>query len=188
MAPSQTSILNLIPNAIAVRFTDKLITKVQNNPDPGADAGAGLVMIGKLQDDPTVTELNILIRPGGEDWPHTLNLHDGTSPTDELVHEMGGLGTIHWRRRFLIKLKLVFPGEFDPLEAHRKSNLVLSRTENALESMVPFRAGPDSFGERSSRVEVNETYLTQGGGPGIFFFRGELKITVFTQKDIVETD
>lgn len=181
---TQTSILNLITDAIEDRLTEKLITDLDDNPDPDEEAQAGVVLQGKLLDDPTITSINIIIRGGDDKWPHTLNVADQTTAVRELAYEIGG-GAFN-KRRFIIYLKLFFEGEFEPAVAREKANIVLSRVENAIWSQN-IRAIPrDSFGEKIWRHEVNDSWIRDGGGPGIYIYRGQVFVTYFTNVDVRE--
>ena len=186
--PTQTSINWLIKQAMNVQLTQKLITDLDNNPDPDADGQLGLLLVGKLYDDPTNTRLNVLIRNGAKDWEHSLIVADQSTAMSEMgVYEMGGdYGGTSFKRRYIIQLKLFFPGEQDQDTAVEISDLVLSRTENAVETMRDqFPIGPDSFGETAWRFEVNDSWSRESGGPGDFIGRGEVKLSVYTTKNIL---
>lgn len=182
--PEQTSILNLITEAIEERLTEKLITDLVDNPDPDDEAQAGVVLQGKLLDDPTITQINVIIRGGDDKWAHTLNVADQTTAVRELAYEIGG-GAFN-KRRFVIYLKLFFEGEFDSAVARKKANVVLSRVENAIWSQN-IRAIPrDTFGEKIWRHEVNDSWMRDGGGPGIYIYRGQVFVSYFTNVDVRE--
>lgn len=188
--PDQTSILNLLIYAIRDRLTDKLITAFDGDPDPEDEAQAGLVLVGKLQEDPTDTLINIIIREGNDldDWRHSLNVSDPKSGWAEQIYEIGGpYPTVTNKRRYVIQLRLFYESEFDPDVARTKSNVILSRVEHALWTMSLGGIGRDSFGESPHAVEISESYLRQSGGPGTYIFKGEIKLAFVTSFDPEES-
>src|SRR3990172_6871581 len=96
MALDQTSILNILPDALVTRLTAKLIT------EPDDDAKATNVIRGRLRDD--AEGLIILkVEEGGESWPHRLNINQGgmRAPTYQVGGPNGEGGAFH-RKRFVI--------------------------------------------------------------------------------------
>ena len=186
---AQTSITYLCMQALKTQLTQELITDLDDNPDPFGEGQLGLLISGKLFDDPTITELNLLIRNGGQDWEHSMNVADQTTAFGELVYEMGGnYGARFYKRRFTIQLKLFYPNLHDQEVMIASSNLILNRAENAVWRVAHDQRpiGPDSFGEIAHHVEVNDSWLREGGGPGTFIARGEIKLTFMTQISIVD--
>src|SRR5436190_15928771 len=70
---SETDIDDMIMDATEARLLKYLKTDVSD------DAKAGIVRLGKLQDDPTTQKINILLHPGGEEYKNTLNVHNSPS-------------------------------------------------------------------------------------------------------------
>ena len=186
---AQTSISYLCMQALKTQLTKALITDLDDNPDPFGEGQLGLLISGKLFEDPTITKLNMLIRNGGDDWEHTLNVADQTTAFGELAYEMGGnYGGRFFKRRFTIQLKLFYTNEFDQDVMIESSNLILNRAENAIWRVARDQRpiGPDSFGEIAHHVEVNDSWLREGGGPGDFIARGQIDLTFMTQISIVD--
>lgn len=166
-----TSILNTLQEAAIDRLSERLIT---DTPD---STQAGLIREGLLQDDPTDTQINLLIHPGDKDWKHELYVtqHGISSP----YYEIGGGST--WMRRFTVEFQLFFDGEDDRSVARTKAHVVLSRAEHALKTMtVP--ADQDDFGEAGFLIQVRDSYLEESGGEGTFIWRGEIRIEFMTEK------
>lgn len=173
---SHTSILNELMDAVLDHLEDRLIDDVTDHTP------VGLVRIGRLQSDPTIAELNIMIRNGGEDWRHK-RPNDEHHALEHMHHpygELGGRAAQFWLRRFEIELSLFFVGETDQAAATRSANLILSRAQHALLGM-PIPDITDDFGERPLLVDVEDAYLEESGGPGNYIHRGYLRIEFLTE-------
>lgn len=171
------AICNLLMDSLADHLSAALMTNVTD------DAKAGLVRCGKLQDDPTIGEINLLIHPGYEAWPHVLN-RDAEGPgMNAPTYEIGsedGLMPQFFRRRFRVELKLFFDGELERDTARRKADAVLARLEHAiLTTPLP---PPDDFGESAYMVGIDKSHLYEGGGEGTFIWRGSVWLEFMTQK------
>lgn len=174
-----TSTYNLTMEALRDRLSEILIDGV---PDTEITQ-AGLIQVGKLQDDPTDTIINLLVQVGRQDSdPHILNTNndgpDGSAPT----YQIGGI-TAWYRNRFEIEFRLFFDGDYDRDESRTKAHIVLSRAKWALMT-IDLRAIPrDSFGERPHMISIYEMKITEGGGEGTFIWRGDLKLEVIGDQE-----
>jgi len=169
VALDQTSILNILPDALVTRLTEKLIT------DPDDDAKATNVIRGRLRDDPEGLII-VKVEEGGEPWPHRLNINQGGMRA--ATYEIGGTnyGSFH-RKRFVIVFELHF-GEGDAVTQERKAKVVYSRTQHAIHTMdMPTR---DDFGERASMVQIAGGYLTDDGGDADFVWNGMIWVEFLT--------
>jgi hypothetical protein len=169
---TDTSLLNILLEAVADRLTDTLIDDVS----VGDPTLAGLVRSGKLQADPTAAKINVLVHFGSKEWPHEVNTnHTGLRAP---IREIGGVETVYQLRRFRVELALFFSGERDRDVARTKAHVVLSRAQHALMTIeMPVQ---DSFGESPMLSNVASSYLLESGGPGNFIWRGELKVEFLT--------
>jgi hypothetical protein len=190
--PEQVSIINLLMTAIVNRLVDylQLIPGTDFEEDFETEALAGLIRAGKLQDDPTVLQTNILVHPATKDAPNVL--YDSSSVSGMRVsasYEIGGLAPVRWNiRRFHVELRLFFDNELERPVAQTKAQLILSRAEHALHMMNANMAavGIDTFGEAAHMLQASSSYLREGGGPGTFIWRGEVKVDVLTSLDPVD--
>lgn len=167
----EQSLLNVLMEAVVDRLARNLIDDVAD------ETQAGLVRAGKLQDDPTLTEINILVHPGGEDWPD--ELYTDQKGVRSPVYEMGG--GEYWMRRFKLQLALYFDRELDRSVAREKAMVVYSRTKNLLKSM-PIPDYRDDFGERAHYLQISKSYLFEGGGEGTFIWNGTIWIEFLTNQ------
>lgn len=173
---SQTTVLNAFLEDTVDWLSQELLLDVSD------ETKAGLVRAGKLQDDPTVAELNILIRMGNDEWRHR------RAPKDHhaLAHvgafqELGATVAQFWLRRYVLDLKLTYIGEVDRIVAQASANLILARAEDALlRSAMPDL--DDSFGERALLIDLEDSYLNETGGPGAFIHRGFIRFEVLTER------
>lgn len=174
------SILNVLMVAVVDRLTQVLIT------DADDDAKAGLVRAGKLQDDPTLARINLLIHPGDDKWPHTLNISTEGPAMFAPTYEIGGglpgrsfQGSVSLKRRFIVEMKLFFDGEVYRLRAQKRANAVLSRALWALYTMlIPNTI--DDFGETASMIQIVDNYIHEAGGEGEFIWRGAINLEFMT--------
>jgi hypothetical protein len=176
-----TSILNILLDAVAERLKLKLLT------EPVDDAKAGLVRTGKLQDDPNAKKVNILVHPGGKDHPDLINTDTvGTSGMGGTIHEIGGYGSSTYRRRIDVEFQIFYSQEANRNTARMKANVAASRALHAIMTF-PFESIPaDSFGEHAYAVQVTQMYLFEGGGEGDFNWRGEMQIEFMTNHEPTE--
>jgi len=179
----QTGIVNILLEATAERLLQKLLTDVTD------ESKAGLVRTGKLQDDPTSRKVNILIHPGGEDWPDKLSVDgSGVGKHVENAYTIGGAyGGIFWRRRALIEIQMFYTNESDRDTSRMRSHVVLSRAHHALNTWDVGRETPkDDFGEKAYDLQVVQSWLREGGGEGAFNWRGEIRIEFLTEIEPTE--
>lgn len=181
--PTQTSIVNLIMSQIVSALTAELVFVTDPDIKPEDEAVAGLVRAGKLQDDPTITQINILVHPALEDWPNQLDDGDAT-------YEIGKrIPPFHWRARFNVDFKLYFDQELEREVAQVKAQVVLSRAHYALMKInAHIRDIPrDSFGGRAINMEVNSSYLRESGGVSEFIWRGRMRAQSLIHYQMPET-
>lgn len=172
---TDTSMINSIQTTVVEWLASALIDDVTD------DTKVGLVRKGKLQDDPTIKELNILIKDGGDEWKHIRAPRDYHALSYVGPFEMGGpQGGVFWLRRFTIVFTLFFVGETDRAVAIEKSNIILSRAQHAVWT-TPLPSGADSFNERAIDIDVEDWWLREGGGTGNFIRKGELRFEVLTE-------
>lgn len=176
------SVLNTIIDNTR-NYLDKMLL-VDSQPEWTSD---GWVITGRLREDPTVAQMNLQVRPGNSDWQHGLNLSGGGSGIGEFVYEVGGEHANSFqRRRFFVDLDLYFEGEADAENARRQAMVTLSRTGHALWTLPVRTWGRDDFGEKVMKVEVNDNYLSESGGEGMFIWRGKMQFTVLTSMEPVD--
>jgi hypothetical protein len=169
MAYDEQSIINELIDQMEVTMNDVLITSVVD------ETRAGLIRAGKLQDDPTITQINLLIHRGKEEWPDVLKMD--TDPFYSPVYEIGGVQW--WWRRFIIEMSFFFDGEIDRAVARNKGNIVLPRAQKSLINL-PMPQGVDDFGESCHGLQIRKAWLSEGGGEGEFIWRGEIWVEVLT--------
>lgn len=137
----------------------------------------GLLRSGKLQSDPTVKKLNILIHQGGPTW------EDCILPKDYIIQgdafTMGG--EVLWLRRFRLEFELFFTGETVRDTAREKAQVIFSRARKLLKDMPIPSAGRDSFGEAAIMVLPSRISTSEDGGPGNFIWRGDLYFEFLTE-------
>lgn len=168
---STTSIRSILVDAMDTQLNKDLVTNVSD------ETKAGLVRVGKLQDDPTENIINILIHHGDKDWkdgPYFVQ-----KGLEVPTYEIGG--TQWWMRRFIIEFQLFFDGELDREPARLKANIALSRCQQSLINMdIPTDA--DYFGEQAHELQIADAYLDEGGGEGEFIWRGKTFVEILTSK------
>lgn len=175
----QESLINKLIDGVSELLELKLKTEITD------DAKAGVVRPGKLQDDPTLRKINILIHTGGEDWPDKLNQNFGPTAGifSNFSRSLGGeYGSAMWRRYIVVEFEIFFPNSNSRTDARMKANLVMSRARNAIHKWIPGRAiAPDSFGESVQAVQPVQHWLREGGGTGDFNWRGEMVVEFLTE-------
>lgn len=173
-----TSCINNCMDALIERLDLKLL--VQN----ADSAKAGLVREGRLQADPNVAKINVLVQQGGEEWPDILDTKAGEGGKSlDSAYETGGgdVQSASWRRRFQVEWQM-FLGNAVRDDGRRTANLVVSRAMNALYTWnLGIAAEYDSFGEHAYDIEITKTYLDAGGGPGAWNWRGMMYVEFLTQ-------
>ena len=142
------------------------------------------IRAGRLQEDPTVAGLNILI---SEDA--TQARYQATPSTDGTLgayaHEIGG-GAFFFTN-FELDLIFHFSGENDRAVARSNAYIVIARLKRALIDM-PMPTHPetgsirDDFGEGAIALEIVSLELRESGGPGSFIWKGKLQIRVLSEQ------
>jgi|JI10StandDraft_1071094.scaffolds.fasta_scaffold16448_2 hypothetical protein len=160
---TDTSIVNLLTERVVQWLEEMMIDSVD---DPTA---LGLARSGKLQDDPTVRELNLLIREGGDDWPDIIvpENYPLYSPQFEIGNPSPAM-----LRRFRAEYRLFFIGEVDRDVARTKANVIFSRFKHAILN-TPLSGMCDDFGECAQMVNFTKHTGSEQGGPGTYIWRGE---------------
>lgn len=134
---------------------------------------------GRMQFDPTVDEINVLVNVGGSDDPHEL-VDDGTTYGGIKVHTYETGGGQHMMRRFVAELKL-YMNEDDGEAARRKANEVETRCIRAIRA-IPV-GDEDEFGETSLVVQYRKSHIDPAGGEGMYIWTGNIKFEVLTYLD-----
>jgi hypothetical protein len=146
----QTALINSLIQATS----DRLLLKLKTEPTD--DAKAGVVRPGKLQDDPTLRKINVLVHEGGQDWPDKLNQNFGPNAGifAPSAYTIGGeYGSATWRKYLNIEFEIFFPNASSRTDARMKANVVMARARHAIHTWLPGREVPiDSFGESVSSV------------------------------------
>jgi len=182
---NQTSAIDLLKQALVDRVALKLLI------EPTDSAKAGLVREGRLQADPTAKKSNILIHPGGRDYPDKLDtsgIASGAGATSP--YSLGGpWGSVFWRKRVRIELLLFFSNDSNRQQSQQKADLTISRLFNAILTWDARTAVPaDSFGEALWQVQILESEMTEGGGQGAFNWRGNIIVEFLTEIEPIETE
>lgn len=157
------------------QLEDKLMSEVHDATK------IGLVRTGKLQDNPLIAEFNVLVRQGDDSWRHKRAPKDHHSVHKVGVFGMGPTVSEFWLRRFLVEAKFFFVGETDRETAIEEANMILSRLEDALLT-VEMPQETDSFGETALQIDLEDSYLSEGGGPGTFIHRGVVRVEFLTER------
>lgn len=179
-----TSIVNIVMDATVERLVQRLRVQV----DDGAKAG--LIRAGRLQDDPTNKKINVLIHPGGSDYPDEINTN--TSPSAGMFVPGtytigGGYGSVFWRRYIQIEFQVFFSNESSRNTARTKAQVVMSRTHNALLTWdIGRETVKDSFGEKAYDKQVIKAYMDEGGGDGDWNWRGFIVLEYLTEIEPID--
>jgi hypothetical protein len=181
MPDTQVSVSDTLMDLVVTQLSDKLILTEWPTEQLKTQASAGVVRGGKLQDDPTIGEINILVHSANADWPNVLYEQSiaGGFNVDHTYEFGSSVPSQFWLLRFFVEFRMFFENEPNRDNAFRKSQLVLFRTMHAISMLNNgnFRATPrDSFGFKPHQVQIRESFVREGGGPGTFIWRGELKI------------
>ena len=171
---SDTAIQNLIMERVVDVMVEEMIDNVADN------TRIGLFRTGRLQSDPTVKKLNVLLHEGSKEWPDII-----ASPREwgmsSPSYEAGGR-TSWWRRRFVVEYELFFLGEVNRNSAREKSNVIFSRFKYMIQRL-PLNGVRDSFGEGAVQTQVVKMFASEDGGPGTFIWRGEHWFEVLTVQE-----
>jgi len=177
----QTDIVTLLMDATEVRLRTKLIDEVSD------DAKAGLVRAGKLQDDPTTKKINVLIHPGGEEYPDHINSHQspGYGHYIESTYTIGDGGTKFYLRYIKIEFQLFYSNSPNRSDSRKKSQLVIDRAKRIMDTWDVGREVPkDDLGEHAYNVQTLSQWLFEGGGDGDFNWRGWMIVEFSTEQDL----
>lgn len=188
--PAQVSCTNLLMDKLVELLTDELITDLApvDETEFSREAVAGLIRKGKLQDDPTIYGVTLLVHPATQDQQEELydrDTHNGFQI--ERPFEIGGpYASYFWVKPMNIQLTLFFDGEQDREVAQTKAQVVLSRARAAIYKINgSFRDIPrDDFGEKAHVMLINKAYLREGGGSGTFIWRGKIVVQFLTDVDL----
>lgn len=172
----QTSIFNTIIDAVYDRLVDQVIDEVSESADADLNMPFRSVLKGKYHGDPFISEAVVNVKSGAENWSHTLNLESAKSGFEGLPYEFPG--QVHNRLRFVVEFRVSFNADTTEAEAQRKAHLAMSRINWALWTMDT-GLGPDSFGESTWGIELNNFFIIESGTDGKLW-RGETWITFFT--------
>lgn len=157
----ETSIINLLNERVVDTLSVEMSDLVTD------ETAAGLVRSGRLQDDPTIAQLNILIREGGESFPDILvpKNYNLVTPQYDLTMSQ------YWLRRMVAEYTLFFIGDVSRTTARSRANVIFSRFKKKL-MQLDVQDLTDSFGETAIMPQVLRLDTTEGGGPGTFIWRG----------------
>lgn len=170
-----TSVVNLLMD----RVVDTIETvMIDSAPDP--ETTIGLARFGKLQDDPTVDLLNLLVNQGGDDWPDILIPPNYPYYAPQYEMPLGNF----WLRRMYANYILFF-NEADVTrdEARRKANVIFSRFKHMLYG-ISLVGMTDTFNETAFAVQLNRLEATEGGGPGTFIWRAKQYFEFITEQAV----
>lgn len=171
------SISDTLSTALADRLEAKLLTDVSD------ETKADLVRQGRLQDDPTLTPITILVHPGDDTWP--TDIYDQRAYSGIVLpsaYEMDGTAN-HYLRAFVIELSVFLEGVSNRQSARATALTVLSRAEHAIFTMsVP--STRDDFGELASMVQIAESYMREGGGEDVSIWRGAILVEFLTEQEL----
>jgi hypothetical protein len=142
------------------------------------EVSAGLIRYGRLQDDPTIAGINLLLHNGGKDFPDEPHANVQGSKFRAPTYQLGG-GTTWWRR-FRIEIE-IFVETSDRDDARVRANIIVARIHRSLEDMM-FPA-TDDFGESAMFLQFGPTHLNEQGGDGMFIHRGEARVEILTAKE-----
>lgn len=162
---ADTSVVNLLTDAIVAVLVQGMIEVV---PD---STSVGLARSGKLQADPTIAKLNLLVREGGSDWPDILI--PANYPLYAPQYEMPAGNT--WLRRLRADYTLFFLGINDRNTARIRANVVFSRFKYLIAKMgagYGLDGLTDSFDETVIMGQINRLETFEEGGPGEFIWKG----------------
>ncbi len=163
----ETALTNILIDAIIQRLVDRMASSVND------DSRANTIKFGRLQDDPTIPVVSLLVMQGDEAWPDVLKNYLKRDDIGGPTYEIGGpYGTITYRIRGVVEIQAFFSGEPTRDTAREKAMMVKHRLKHALLTM-PIPDVTDSFGERPTHIQVPAIYLYNSGDDGDFQWRGK---------------
>jgi hypothetical protein len=167
-----TSIVNLLIDKMVEHATSEMKDLVWESTE------LGLVRSGRLQADPLIAKLNLLIREGGKDWP------DIIKPENYRIRgatfQMGG-GEL-WLRRFMAQYHLYYIGTATRDEARTSCNIILARFKKIIYEMG--LGMQDTFGETAILCSMVEEERSEGGGPAkSFIWRCKQRFEFLTETE-----
>lgn len=177
----QTSIFNLIVDAVYDRLSDQVIDEIAENLDSDLNMPFRALIKGSYHGDPAISEAAINVKSGAEGWSHGLFMDGSKSGFEGIPYEFPN--TVHNTLRFVVEYRLNFNAETSEGEAQRKAHLAMSRINWALWTMTT-GLGPDSFGESTWGIEINDFFIEESGTDGKLW-RGRTYISFFTDFDPV---
>lgn len=177
-----------IHNMLIDGVLDELETALITDIDSEDPTRANVVRAGRLQADPTQgTGINVLLWPEDDNNPDELYTNDKQDGLIAPTYEIGG-GASHMLR---LKLYLLFHfkgyrGEDGRIEARTLAYIIQSRIRNVLHTMDipthPTTGQPkDDFGEVAIELQVEESWMREGGGSGNYIWSGEISFGFLTQ-------
>lgn len=179
--PTQVSLTNLLMETM-VNQLERYLQLIPGIPPEEAEeeAIAGLVRAGKLQDDPLIYGITILVHPSDADSREELfdkTKHHGFMVPISPIEIGGPVPSYFWVKTLQVQFKLFFDGQTDRRIAQERAQIVLSRARHCLHWLNrDFRTIPrDSFGEKAHATIIQNAWLREGGGEPTFIWRGELK-------------
>lgn len=158
-------------------ISDAIIEQLRKELMTDDVAGAGLVRLGPLQDDPTDARINILVyendREDPDGWIHE-------QKRDEI--EIGG--TEMYKRRFTVQMQIYLNNQnLDRATAKEVIDLVHGRALHALRGSDIIAGVSDEFGERvihSYNCVHKSRMLLRGGPPDSWIGEGKLWLSIET--------
>lgn len=176
------TIQDLLMELMRDRLIQKMDTEIVDE-----DEKLRFVKIGLLQDDPTKKESNLLIGLGGKDWPDEIDTEGGPGMHFGATYEIGGGTSRSMRRRFF--LKYAFYIKEKDRDIARKRALSLQKRISVIVTTIPKSLYPyDAYGERAHMVQVPKEFINEGGGSGVFIWRGECWVEWLTWLETIEDE
>lgn len=169
---------------IAETVDAALLSEMQTLINSNDETRAGLVRVGKLQQNPVIPVVSILTQANDPDspdlWPHEIVKAPPTSESIIPAYQIGG-GEMWWRR-FTTEIQQFWKTDTDRETALKYSSVVLSRAEKTISTTLLGLI--DDFGEGAGSVNVIRSKNIEGGGPPRnFIYRGRIWWQVLTEKD-----
>lgn len=178
-----TSIISSLIHAA----NDALFAAMETELDSNDETRAGLVRIGKFQDNPTKYGLAILTHSNDPDNPGTW-LHSALGAGGLTLHVQSDLlppyqigGGEFWYRRFTTQIVFFCKPTATRDRASDLANIILRRAEHTLKNVDFSSIGPDSFGESPMVLHLAQSENLENGGVGQFIYKGFVKWQVLTE-------
>lgn len=177
--------------------TDLLLTACQLDVSTDDPSYATVVRAGRLQDDPTVNVVSILVHPNDPEEPRTwmneivgddlkvIQNPWGGDPYRMPQHGYEIGGGEQWWRRFTVQLTMFWMNKsLTRTQARDYSFLVLGRAEEAIkEGASTFGVLQDAWGEQVWGWYVRRTHMLERGGPDVdWIWNGRLWLEFGTDK------